>query len=94
MKFVYTIEVESDCSACEGPYTARMIDPEFPARPTPFEAVGETPILALAALGKVCEEWPAGGAERWLATPAGQALEDEVRFGIRQTPIFGKRGMS
>lgn len=42
---------------------------------TPLEGRGETPLAAVAALAETLRDWPRGGADRWLRTRAGRALE-------------------
>lgn len=78
MRYTYTIICEGPT---QGPFTARMVDPENPDAPTPFEAEGMTPILAVAALGKICETWPTEGAMRWFNTPQGKAIMDHFVLG-------------
>jgi hypothetical protein len=62
----YTITVEEHG---DGTCVARIGDED-----TPLRGAGETPILAIAALAETLREWPLGGSDRWLNTPAGTRL--------------------
>jgi hypothetical protein len=82
VRFVYSVVVDNERDGDDGFYVAFVGDQagEDPEA-TPLRARGNTPILALAALAKVLEDWAAGGADRWCATPRGQALVDHFTLG-------------
>ncbi len=93
MKFTYIIECDNGLPGMDGVYEARMISGEMSPdskeaeeerKKTPFRASGESPILAIAALGVLAEGWAnGGGAEKWLdSTREGQELTNELVHGI------------
>ena len=61
MKFTYTIEVDNGRESAEGgPYVASTDG-------NAIRGIGDTPILALAALARALARWPIDGAERYFA---------------------------
>ena len=70
VRFEYTFHVDSGDDGC----TAWIGEADEKATECPLRGYGPTPILALAALCESLKEWPIGGSDRWLATPAGLQL--------------------
>lgn len=84
MKFTYVIECDNgkDGKDGSGPFIARIVNKEEPTEETPFVAEGDTPILAMAALGEVFADWANGGADRWCNTSDGQERLERIAAAI------------
>jgi hypothetical protein len=80
LEYPVLVDVDDDGSA-----TAYLGDRESPMR-----GHGESALQAVRALCESIREWPIGGADRWLNTPAG------VTLARRFCPTFepGKPGAS
>lgn len=62
------------------------------AADTPLQGHGPTPLQAVAALAETLREWPVGGADRWLRTRAGRALERALERRFVTDPFAPPRG--
>lgn len=70
---------------CEGDQCTAMID----GPGSPLRGHGSTPIEALTQLVATLIEWPKGGGERWLNTPAGTQLAKMFCPTFKPGPVAG-----